>query len=82
MGVLDAIFNLPPDDRSEEEKKIHNLYLQKLNEYKEHFGDIITTVGLCMSDEELIQNIDKCIKHNRKWEGYIVPELDYNDVDI
>ena len=29
-----------------------------------------------MSLEEIIRNIDKCIKYNRKWEGFIVPELE------
>ena len=47
-----------------------------LDEYKEHFGDTFTTEFLPMSIEEIIANIDKCIKYNRKWEGFIVPELE------
>lgn len=76
MGVLDEIYNLPISEYSEDEKKLNELFSRKLDEYKEHFGDIFTTEFLPMSIEEIITNIDKCIKHNRKWEGFIVPELE------
>ncbi len=82
---LEDFLNLP-NTRTDEEKKETELFLQKKEEYKKHFGccDIITegVLGLSMTEEDIIKKIDKCIKHNRKWEGYIVPELDYNDVDI
>lgn len=76
------LFGMPPDTRTEEEKKRCELRLRKLKEYKQHFNDDFTTENLCMTEEELIRNIDKCIKHNRKWEGFIVPELDYDEVEI
>lgn len=75
-----------PDTRTDEQKELDRRFKAKMREYEEHFpGDGITTegiLGLSMTEEEIIKNIDKCIKHNRKWEGYIVPKLDYSDVDI
>lgn len=76
MTDLRKALGLPPDTRSDEEKKTCALYINKLKEYKDHFNDDFTTEGLCMSLEEIIRNIDKCIKYNRKWEGFIVPELE------
>lgn len=76
MGILDEIYNLPVHEHSEEEKKQNYLFAQKLKEYQEHFNDDFTTEFLPMSIDEIIANIDKCIKYNRKWEGFIVPELE------
>ena len=73
---LRKALGIPPDTRSDEEKKTCDLYINKLKEYKEHFNEDFTTEGLYMSLEEIICNIDKCIKYNRKWEGFIVPELE------
>ncbi|MBQ7782415.1 MAG: hypothetical protein IJ368_00435 [Oscillospiraceae bacterium] len=84
MIDLRELFGLPPviDTRSEEEKRLNDLCISKLKEYKQHFNADFTTENLCMTDKELIRNIDKCIKYNRKWEGFIVPELDYDEVEI
>lgn len=71
-----------PDSRTKEQKELDERYFAKLEEYKKHFNDDFTTEMLGMTQEEIIENVDKCIKYNRKWEGFIVPELDYNDVDI
>lgn len=76
MGILDEIYHLPVHEHTEEEKKLNELFSKKLDEYKEHFGDTFTTEFLPMSIEEIVANIDKCIKYNRKWEGFIVPELE------
>lgn len=82
MGVLQELFGWT-DTRTEEEKELDELYYAKLEEYSKHFdGDDFTTEMLPMTKKEIIKNIDKCIKHNRKWDGYIVPELDYSKVDI
>lgn len=83
MGVLHELYGWSPDTKTEKEKELDNRYYAKLDEYSEHFnGDDFTTEMLPMTKEEIIENIDKCIKYNRKWEGFIVPELDYDDVDI
>lgn len=76
MTDLRKMLGLPPDTRSDKEKMLCALQIQKLKEYKEHFNADFTTEGLCMTSEEIIHNIDKCIKYNRKWEGFIVPELE------
>lgn len=76
MGVL----NLVDVPMSDEEKEQRKLLTQKIDEYKDHFGCMFTTLGFTIP--ELIEGIDKCIKYNRKWEGFIVPKLNYNDVDI
>ncbi len=76
MIDLREMFNLPPDTRSEEEKKLDDAFGKKLDEYKQHFHENFTTEGLCMPLEEIMSNIDKCIKYNRKWEGFIVPEIE------
>ena len=77
MTDLRKALGIPPDTRSDEEKRTTcDLYINKLKEYKEHFNEDFTTEGLYMSLEEIICNIDKCIKYNRKWEGFIVPELE------
>ncbi|GEM_PF-1533658 len=76
MGILDEIYNLPVHEHSEEKKKQNDLLAQKLKEYQEHFNDDFATEFLPMSIDEIIANIDKCIKYNRKWEGFIVPELE------
>lgn len=76
MSILNELYNLPPDRRTEEEKRIDELLSKKLMEYEDHFGEDITTEFLPMTKEEIINNIEKCIKHNRKWEGFIVPELE------
>ena len=65
-----------------ERKKFKELFWSKLNEYKNYFGDIFAYGDLNMSDEEIIDNIDKCIKYNRKWVGFIVPEEDFSDPNI
>lgn len=72
-------FGLPQP--SEAEKKARELFHSKINEYKEHFGERFACDNLDMSTEEIAKNIDKCIKHNRKWYGYIVPEEDFSDSD-
>ena len=83
MGVLQEIYGWSADTRTEEEKEADRKFMAKIEEYREHFnGDIFTTECLEMTYEEIIKNIDKCIKHNRKWNGFIVPELDYSEVDI
>lgn len=76
MSILNELYNLPPDRRTEEEKRIDELLSKKLMEYEDHFGEDFTTEFLPMTKEEIINNIEKCIKHNRKWEGFIVPELE------
>lgn len=76
MGVL----NLVDVPMSNEEREQRNLLTQKLDEYKNHFGCIFTSLGFTIP--EIIEGVDKCIKHNRKWEGFIVPELDYDEVEI
>ena len=70
------MLGLPPDTRSEEEKRIDELMSKKLKEYEQHFGSDFATEFLPMTKEEIIRSIDKCITHNRKWEGFIVPELE------
>lgn len=80
MDVFEQLFGWT-DTRTEEEKRICELLMAKLDEYEERFGTNFDTESIFMTDEEIIKNIDKCIKHNREWEGYIVPKLDYNDVD-
>lgn len=65
---------------SEEERQLNEQLSEKLIEYKNKFNDSFTTEFLPMSKKEIIQNIDKCIKHNRKWDGYIIPEVDENDL--
>lgn len=83
MDEIYKLLGVPPDSRTKEQKELDERYLAKLKEYSEHFnGAGITTEMLDMTQEEIIKNLDKCIKHNRKWEGYIVPELDYSKVDI
>ena len=57
-------------------KKLNELFTNKLNEYQVHFNDDFATEFLQMSIGEIIENIDKCIKYNRKWEGFIVPEIE------
>lgn len=76
MGILDEIYHLPVQEQTEEEIRLNELFSKKLKEYQEHFNDDFATEFLPMSIEEIIANIDKCIKYNRKWEGFIVPELE------
>lgn len=75
MGILKI-----KDTRTKEEKEISEKLSKKMAEYKEKFDDDFCTEFLPMTKEEIIKNIDKCIKHNKKWEGYIVPEIDENDL--
>lgn len=69
---------------SPEQKKVGKLLCEKLEEYKRHFGDIFAygDPNLDMTNEEIIENIDKCIKYDRKWVGFIVPEEDFSDPNI
>ena len=76
LDDLLKMLGLPPDSRTEDEKKFDEAYIAKLKEYKEYFHENFTTEGLCMPLEEIMSNIDKCIKYNRKWEGFIVPEIE------
>lgn len=68
------------DTRTKEEKELSERLSEKIAEYKEKFDDDFCTEFLPMTKEEIIKNIDKCIKHNKKWEGYIVPEIDEKDL--
>ena len=68
------------DTRTKEEKELSEKLSEKIAEYKKKFDDDFCTEFLPMTKEEIIKNIDKCIKHNKKWEGYIVPEIDENDL--
>ena len=80
MGILKIpVPNLSEDELREKAIMSEKLSL-KMKEYRQKFNDDITTEFLPMTMEEIIKNIDKCIKHNRKWEGYIVPEVDENDL--
>ncbi|MGN0665681.1 MAG: hypothetical protein ACI4KF_04060 [Huintestinicola sp.] len=76
MGVLNELYNIPVLHQTKEEQRISDLYSKKIKEYKEYFNDDFTTEFLPMTKEEIILNIDKCIKYNRKWEGFIVPEME------
>ncbi len=76
LDDLLKMLGLPPDTRSEEEKRIDELMNKKLKEYEQHFGSDFATEFLLMTKVEIIRNIDKCIKYNRKWEGFIVPEIE------
>lgn len=75
MGILKI-----KDTRTEEEKELCEKLSAKMAEYKAKFDDDFCTEFLPMTKAEIIENIDKCIKHNKKWEGYIVPEIDENDL--
>ena len=68
------------DTRTKEEKELSEKLSEKIAQYKEKFDDDFCTEFLPMTKEEIIKNIDKCIKHNKKWEGYIVPEIDEKDL--
>lgn len=71
-------FSIIPEEQFE-----HSQYMmRKFDEYKAHFGDLFCFEGLMMTDEEIVKGIDLCIKHNRKWEGFIVPKIDYSKNDI
>lgn len=74
--------NFPGLKKTPEEMKIGELFCAKLDEYKKHFGETFAYGNLDMSDEEIIENIDKCIKYDRKWVGFIVPEEDFSDPNI
>lgn len=74
------VLNLVDVPMSDEEKEQNRILSQKIDEYKCHFGCMFTTLGFTIP--EIIEGIDKCIKFNHKWEGFIVPELDYKDNDI
>lgn len=77
---LKKAFGLPIPTKEQFE---HGQFMRrKYNEYKVHFGDLFDTEGLIMTDDEIIKGIDLCIKYNRKWEGFIVPEIDYKNIDI
>lgn len=77
---LKKAFGLPIPTKEQFE---HGQFMKrKYNEYKAHFGDLFCLEGLTMTDEEIVKGIDLCIKHNRKWEGFIVPEIDYSENDI
>lgn len=82
MGII----NVPEPKLPKNEFKKHNALMkkfdEKLQEYQRYFDDSFTTENLCMPIEEIIENIDKCLKHNRKWDGYIVPAYDYDDIEI
>lgn len=67
---------------SDDEKKSRERLWSKIDEYRNHFGEVFAYGNLDMSTEDIIRNIDKCIKHNRKWYGYIVPIEDFSDPDI
>lgn len=75
MGILKV-----KDTRTKEERELSEKLSKKMAEYKEKFNDDFCTEFLPMTKEEIIKNIDKCIKHKKKWEGYIVPEIDENDL--
>lgn len=70
-----------PLPTEEEERRAERLE-KKYNEYKSHFGYLFGLEYLTLTDDEIIKGIDRCIKYNRKWEGFIVPEIDYKDIDI
>lgn len=67
---------------TEEQFEHGQFMLRKFNEYKAHFGDLFDIEEYIMTDDEIVRGIDRCIKYNRKWEGFIVPEIDYEDNDI
>ncbi len=75
MGILKI-----KDTRTEEERELCEKLSAKMAEYKAKFDDDFCTEFLPMTKAEIIEDIDKCIKHNKKWEGYIVPEIDENDL--
>lgn len=75
MGILKI-----KDTRTEEERELCEKLSAKMAEYKAKFDDDFCTEFLSMTKAEIIEDIDKCIKHNKKWEGYIVPEIDENDL--
>lgn len=77
MDVFEQLFGA--DTRTEEQKRISELLHEKLEEYEKHFGSDFDTESIIMTEEEMIENIDKCLKHNRLWNGYIVPKVDYSD---
>lgn len=76
MGII----KIPEPDLPENELNNYNDLMErfdlKLKEYEQHFDDDFTTENLGMSIEEIIENIEKCIKYNRKWDGFIVPIID------
>ena len=80
MGII----KIPEPKLSENELRRRHEIIKtldvKLEEYRKHFDDDFTTENLGMSSEEIIQNIEKCISNNHKWEGFIVPEIDINDL--
>lgn len=78
---LDSFFKSMIDHNKEKETE---KFFKKVKEYKEHFGESFAYDNpfLNMSDEEIIENIDKCIKYNREWVGFIVPEEDFSDPNI
>lgn len=78
MDVFEQLFGWT-DTRTDEQKKKDEIYFAKIEEYKAHFGHYFDTESIIMTQEEIIKNIDKCLKHNRPWHGYIVPEVDYSD---
>lgn len=75
MGILKI-----KDTRTEEERELCEKLSAKMAEYKAKFDDDFCTEFLPMTKAEIIEDIDKCIKHNKKWDGYIVPEIDENDL--
>lgn len=75
MGILKI-----KDTRTEEERELCEKLSAKMAEYKAKFDDDFCTEFLPMTKAEIIKSIDKCIKHNKKWDGYIVPEIDENDL--
>lgn len=75
MGILKI-----NDTRTKGERELDEKFSEKLAEYKEKFNDDFCTEFLPMTKKEIIKNIDKCIKHNKKWDGYIVPLIDEDDL--
>lgn len=70
--------------RTPERIKAAETFRAKINEYKKHFGADFAYDDpfLNMSEEDIMENIDKCIKYNREWVGFIVPEEDFSDPNI
>lgn len=64
---------------TKEEFEHARLMDKKFDEYKAHFGNLFGTEGLIMTDDEIIRGIDRCIKYNKEWDGFIVPILGDDD---
>lgn len=80
MGIIKIPEPKLPENEIKRRQKAMEKLDEKFEEYKRHFDDDFTTENLGMSTEEIIKNIEKCISNNRKWDGFIVPEIDENDL--